>query len=155
MSRLDDALNRLAAEHAQAAAPAQIESMVLAEFQRAHRIRRARRWIAAAAAAAVLIAALAMEHRARQIAPETVAAAPAQAQSADSEQPFVPIPYVLPPAPYERLEVVRMQLPVAALIAAGFRMETADQGAQAEADVVIGQDGRARAIRLVSISSVN
>jgi len=31
----------------------------------------------------------------------------------------------------------------------------ADTSAQAEADVVIGQDGRPRAVRLVSISSFN
>ena len=79
-------------------------------------------------------------------------AAPPSVQ-AEEEQPFVPIPYVLPPAPYERLEVVRMKLPVAALIAAGFRMQTADLGAEAEADVIVGQDGRARAVRLISISS--
>ncbi len=60
-----------------------------------------------------------------------------------------------PPGPYERVEVVRMKLPVAALIAAGFRMQTADLGAQAEADVIVGQDGRPRAVRLISISSFN
>lgn len=158
MSRLDDALNRLAAEHAEAEAPALMESALRSEFDRALRGRRAGRWIgsAAAVAASVAIAVLAWEHRpAHEAVVSKSAEAPSQAQPAESDQPFVPIPYVLPPAPYERVEVVRMQLPVAALIAAGFRMETADQGAQAEADVMVGQDGRARAIRVISISSVN
>jgi hypothetical protein len=44
-----------------------------------------------------------------------------------------------------------MELPVAALIAAGLQLRTADPGARAEADVVVGQDGRARAVRLISI----
>ena len=51
-----------------------------------------------------------------------------------------------------RASVVRMELPVAALISAGFPIQTANTGAQAEADVVIGEDGRARAVRLISVS---
>jgi hypothetical protein len=46
-------------------------------------------------------------------------------------------------------------VPVAALIAAGLPVRTADPGALVQADVVVGQDGRPRAVRLVSISSVN
>ena len=148
MNRLDDAMSRLAAELADTEAPPEIESAVLAVFNRMRRRRRGKYWIAAAGAIAASIAGVWMiaknvEHK------------PTAAQDVQTEQPFVPIPYVLPPAPYERVEVVRMTLPVAALIAAGFRMQTADLGAQVEADVILGQDGRARAVRLISISSVN
>jgi hypothetical protein len=45
-----------------------------------------------------------------------------------------------------------MEMPVAALIAAGFPFATSDAGAEASADVIIGEDGRARAVRLISIS---
>jgi hypothetical protein len=146
MNRLDDAMSLLAAELAETGAPPEIESAVLAEFDRAHRRNRVRYWIAAAGAIATLTAGVWMaRHR---------SAAPPEVQ-VQLEQPFVPIPYVLPPAPYERVEVVRMKLPVAALIAAGFRMQTADLGVEAEADVIVGQDGRARAVRLISISSIN
>jgi hypothetical protein len=146
MKRLDDAMSKLAAELADTGAPPEVESAVLAEFDRLKRRRRGRNWIAAAGAIAASVAGMwVVEHR---------PAAPPSVQVQD-EQPFVPIPYVLPPAPYERVEVVRMKLPVAALIAAGFRMQTADLGAEAEADVIVGQDGRARAVRLISISSVN
>jgi len=86
--------------------------------------------------------------------PAAPPAAEAQAES-EPEQPFVPIPYVLPPEPYERVEIVRVKMPVSELIAAGFRMQTADPGAEAEADVIVGQDGRPRAVRLISISSFN
>jgi hypothetical protein len=62
-------------------------------------------------------------------------------------QVFVEIPYVVPAAPYERTSVVRMNVPVAALIAAGFRIRS-----QAEdyvpADVLTGQDGRALAVSI-------
>jgi hypothetical protein len=150
MSRLDDAMGRLAAEQAERGAPFEIERAVLAEFDRVKRRRRSRAWVAAvgAIAASVTLVWIA-ENRPAQ---KPVGAAPVEAEV---EQPFVPIPYVLPPGPYERFEVVRMRMPVAQLIAAGFRMQTADLGAQAEADVIVGQDGRARAVRLISISSLN
>jgi hypothetical protein len=64
--------------------------------------------------------------------------------------PFLEVPYVAPLAPYERAEVVRMQVPVAALIAAGLDVQIADAGTAVPADVVIGQDGRTLAIRLVA-----
>jgi hypothetical protein len=68
-------------------------------------------------------------------------------------EPFVAIPYTLPLAAGERAWVVRMQLPEAALISTGFPLagRVADTG-PVEADVVVGEDGRARAIRVVSIS---
>ncbi len=68
-----------------------------------------------------------------------------------TEQVFTALPYVVQPAMYERTEVLRMTVPVAELIAAGVRVH-ADPGAHVEADVMVGQDGRARAVRLVSIS---
>jgi hypothetical protein len=48
--------------------------------------------------------------------------------------------------------VVRIAMPVAALLAAGLSVPGADAGATAETDVVVGQDGRAHAVRVVSIS---
>ena len=148
MNRYEEAIRRLADELAGAEAPPGIESAVMVEFGRVRRRRRVRYWAATAAVAASILAAVGiMEHR-----PGTNAAGNAPPEA---EQPFVAIPYVLPPGPYERVEIVRMQVPVAALIAAGLRVETADPSAQAEADVLIGQDGRPRAVRLVSISSFN
>lgn len=75
--------------------------------------------------------------------------------ASDPEQPFIAIPYTLPLEPYERAAVVRMELPVAALIAAGVPTSLMDPGALAQTDVLVGQDGRARAIRLVSVSTLN
>lgn len=75
--------------------------------------------------------------------------------AAAPEQPFIAIPYTLPLEPYERAEVMRMDLPVSALIAAGLPMSMMDPAARAQTDVLVGQDGRARAIRLISISTSN
>jgi len=63
--------------------------------------------------------------------------------------PFLEIPYTAPLAPYERTQVVHMDVSVAALIAVGFDIRATDAGASLNADVLIGQDGRAHAIRIV------
>lgn len=72
---------------------------------------------------------------------------------ADTEPQFLSIPYSTPLAPYERAEIVRVDLPVSALIAAGFHISTSDPGARAQADVIVGEDGMAHALRLISILS--
>jgi hypothetical protein len=159
---------------------AEIEARVLAEFDRSvWQRRRASLWVfAAGLAAAALVGAVALQHRApanRQDAapvvstaqapepvevpaPRQVSAAPvarvrhvvAAPPVQQNSQPFVPIPYTVPLAPEERATVVNMQVPVAALIAAGFEVATADPGAVVDADVLVSQDGRARAIRFNS-----
>jgi hypothetical protein len=67
-----------------------------------------------------------------------------------AEPPFVEIPYVAPLAPYERTAVMRMEVPVAALIAAGLEVHGPEPGSTLTADVLVGQDGQPRAIRLIS-----
>lgn len=155
--RLNAAMRRLASESAQPEPPVEIEAALLAEFDRTHRRKRVLSWtITAGAIAASVVLVWSV-----QSGPDSKATAPAVAVSSPpvsedawaSDRPFVAIPYVTPLAPYERTQVVRMEVPVAALIAAGLPMSTADVGAHAEADVVVGQDGRARAVRLVSVSS--
>ena len=66
------------------------------------------------------------------------------------EPPFIEIPYVAPLAPYERASVMRLDVPVAALIAAGFEVRGPEPGGTVTADVLVGQDGRPHAIRLIS-----
>lgn len=63
--------------------------------------------------------------------------------------PFVAIPYEAPPAPYERLEIRRTEIPVAALISAGLDVAAMDPAATVQAEVLMGQDGRIHAVRLV------
>jgi hypothetical protein len=97
--------------------------------------RRVGRWAFAATGAvamAVLAAAIVL-HR------------PPARQAQSAQEVFLRVPYVVPPAPYERTEVVRMDVPVAALIAAGFKM-TAAAGDSVTADILVGQDGRPLAV---------
>jgi hypothetical protein len=88
-----------------------------------------------AAAAAVLISVTVSQRRIPQPQPEV----------------FMPIPYVVPPAPYERTAVVRMEVPAAALMAAGLDVRS-PADSSLPADVLVGQDGRALAVSLVSDS---
>jgi hypothetical protein len=87
----------------------------------------------------------------RSIAPVTRVRRQAVRRAVSEETaPFVPIPYTVPLAPEERATIVLMEVPVAALIAAGYKVETADPGGSVDAEVLVSQDGRARAIRLNS-----
>jgi hypothetical protein len=47
-----------------------------------------------------------------------------------------------------------MDVPVAALMAAGFEVHGAEPGGTVSADVLVGQDGRMHAVRLISNGSV-
>jgi len=141
---LHSALASLAAETAATPVPDHLEGRVLAEFDAAAPSppRPLRRWFPAAAAA--LAASLAAVWLLRAPAPAPHAAAVHRPSA-----PFVQVPYVVPPAPYERIAVMRMDVPVAALIAAGFEVHVPDAGGAVRADVLVGQDGRTLAIRLV------
>lgn len=81
--------------------------------------------------------------------------APHPAALVPIEQPqFVEIPYVPPPDPREATSIVRMHIRLATLIAAGYRVN-GDPNAVVPADVLVGEDGRAHAIRLLSDSNTN
>lgn len=134
---LEAALAALAAADQLPPLPAEVPPALMAEFVgQAGSLRAGWKpapvFLAAAACllAAVLIAPRPAPPPARQLA-------------------FVPIPYVAPLAPYERPQVVRMDVPMMALMAAGLEVHTNDAGGHVTADVVIGQDGRALAIRLI------
>jgi hypothetical protein len=102
--------------------------------------RRATRWIPAAAAAAIaagLVLAVIAPHK----------KPPVLGRRADS--PFIEIPYLPPLDPRENATIVRMNIRVATLIAAGYRV-TADPDTIVPADVLVGEDGRAHAVRVLS-----
>ncbi len=140
------ALRSLAASDADALPPPDLESRLLAEFEgtraAASHHPPAPRFVPAWAAlsATTAFALLLLSHR-------TPMPRPAGTQTA-ADAPFVQVPYVVPPAPYERVEVIRQDVPLAALIAAGFEVHVDDAGGTLPADVLVGQDGRVLAVRL-------
>jgi hypothetical protein len=102
--------------------------------------RRPARWAVAGAALAVAVITSVVLFR----KPEP--------QAPRNEEVFLQIPYVVPPAPYERTTVVHMDVPVAALITAGFRMD-ASAANSVSADVMVGQDGRPLAVGFPPLAS--
>jgi len=140
--QLRPAMRNLAERIAAVEPPAGLEAAVMEEFDRAQRRRRAApRTLAlcGALAASLLVGAMLLH-------PTPKAAAPAESQA------FYPIPYTPPLEPYERVLVVQQQVPVTELIAAGFRVPATDPAGTVRADVIVSQDGRARAIRPVVFS---
>jgi hypothetical protein len=149
MERLNRAVRQWSDQSNGSNPPAALEQSLFAEFARVHAARRRRRWVSALGIAAATIVALWIGFK--PVGQPLIAHVEApSAPSAVGEEPFVPIPYVISPAPFERVEVVRMEMPVAALIAAGIPVVSLDPSARVQADVVVGQDGRAHAVRIVS-----
>jgi len=95
------------------------------------------RWIPAAAAiAAAAVLAWVAPHR-----------APPPGNGGRAE--FVGIPYQAPLDPRENTAIVHMNIRVAALLAAGYRVN-GDPGEVVAADVLVGEDGHAYAVRVLS-----
>ena len=66
-----------------------------------------------------------------------------------SERPFVAVPYLDPPDPRENTEVVRMNIPVETLLAMGY-WTSEEPDAIVPVDLLVGEDGRAHAVRPLS-----
>jgi hypothetical protein len=71
----------------------------------------------------------------------------------EPSQPFVAIPYTVPLAPGENATVLRVVLSASAMAAIGFPLPAIDPSVEAQADILVGEDGRARAVRLVASSN--
>ena len=136
--QLGAAMRNLAERVAAIEAPDGLEAAVMAEFDRVHRRRPLRMFAIGGALAASLLAGALL------LRPAPEAASPAESQA------FYPIPYTAPLEPYERVLIVQKQVSVSELIAAGFQIPAADPDGAVQADVMVGQDGRPRAIRPVS-----
>jgi hypothetical protein len=111
--------------------------------------RPARRWpnrwvqaLAAFAAAAALTAIAVTVTRGK---PPDAGREPAQ---------FIGIPYLPPLDPRENTGIVRTNIRVSMLIAAGYRV-TADPDSIVPAEVLVGEDGRAHAVRVSSDIHLN
>ena len=62
---------------------------------------------------------------------------------------FIDIPYLAPLDPRENAAIVRMDIQVATLMSLGYRV-AADPDEVVPADVLVGEDGRAHAVRVIS-----
>lgn len=168
---LSAGLHALSEDSRGTGAPARVEAQLLAAFRAAHapapksptpfwRVRPA--W-ALAAAAALLIGiglwfvpkqseAPAAHHR--QTGRSELAAAD-DSVTPDApvlEEGFIPLPNAERLEPGDDVNVVRMALPRSSMIAVGYDVPADTASEMVEADVALGPDGLARAVRFVNAS---
>jgi hypothetical protein len=149
--RLTHALSELAISVE--GAPVRMEQAILRQMKVVP-MRRAvsSRWIwsgvAAAAAATVLMVSTHLP------APNTnTANAPKVASSglvSEDSSGFTQLPYAPELGPEEQAEMVRVQMPREALTSMGIPMDGQNSDEQIQADVLVGMDGTARAIRVAN-----
>jgi hypothetical protein len=139
------ALAQLRKDVAQVETPAHVEAAVLTAWDRSHAARigrRARNLLrrAGAVAAAALIA-VGLGHLGRQLhrAAQT-------SSEADGSRALLVVGE--PILRGEPVRVVRMRVPVSTLTGLGVRPATGNAAAHVDVDVLVGEDGVARAIRV-------
>jgi hypothetical protein len=128
--------------------PKQGLDRLMREFDRQRRVDRWRwlRWVPAPVAAVLVVAGvLAVRHQ------PVVTPAPHEATTAvsldQSEEGFVAVPYAPPLAPGEFVSVERQELEPAAMVRMGLPVSEIGD-APVAADVVVGEDGFPRAVRV-------
>jgi hypothetical protein len=102
-------------------------------------------WLAAAACLlAACVAGVVWNHATKVRTP---------AADGNEAEPFTPIPYTVPLRSGENARVVRTKVSAAELMTDGFRLPAGDGAQESPADVLLGEDGRPIAIRLVTAKS--
>jgi hypothetical protein len=131
-------------------APNRVELRLRADFRRLNHRRRARIW-ASYASAAALAAGIALFTWIREVpkpaAVATVAVAPAAVEE-DADASFYPLPAADALPAVESAMVVRVQLPLSSLRLMGYPVEEDRADTPVQADLLLGQDGLARGVRL-------
>ena len=130
-------------------APKEVEARLLAEFRRRSRLRRARAWMSAASIGAIAATVAVLIW----IGPFTTKPSTLQQDATvladETASGFYPLPDADALPPVESALVVRVQLPMASLELIGFPITQDSASERVEADVLLGQDGLARGVRLV------
>ncbi len=140
---------RLLAEDGATGAPPALRERLLIEFRRRHARKRllARVRIATvgAIAAALLVAWVSGDARRFLTRPDV----PAPAMAESTEFDFYPLPEAEGLPPIENATVIRVQMPVASLQLMGLAVNEDNAADPVQADILLGQDGLARGVRLV------
>jgi hypothetical protein len=157
---LTSALRAVAADDQALGASPAVEARLLAEVRSVSRGRRTRTRVVVLAAAAVLFMAIALPFW-QPSSREAVVADPdrvtggIEAGTGEVATDFFPLTYSTVPA--SGGQVVRMQVPRAALARFGVAsfVVAEDRSATVLAEVIVGNDGLARAVRFVRVAGIN
>jgi len=124
---------------------------IMLEFEHAHQggFRLWPKW--ALSAAAVVLVAVAVTHDWRRPAakPAAAVAIDSASDAAADDAGFVDVPYAPPLATGELVRVIRTELEPAALARMGIDVD-ATEGAQIPADILVGEDGFPRGVRVLA-----
>lgn len=137
---------RLLAAEGPRQAPARVEARLLAEFDRRKRQRRLMLWLPAGSLAAVAAGLLLLFGL--HVSQPKATSAQAAVTAAEDETAFFPLPEAEALPPLENAMVVRVQVPVSSLRLMGVPVNEEDAGTDVQADLLLGQDGLARGVRL-------
>jgi hypothetical protein len=162
--RLSAGLRLLAAESETISAPQRVEARLLAAFRDAHEIGATRPlawwrmpftpWAVAGVLAAGLALTVWIAPKRRTEAPAARHSAPARIELAalttqESDDGFIPLPNAQQIDPNDDVNVVRMELPRSAMLAVGLEVSPDQVSDTVEAEVKLGSDGLARAVRFM------
>lgn len=150
-----ESLRALAADGPQAA-PDRVERQLRAEFRKRSTRRRVRVWasFSGVAAMAAGIALLVWVREAPKPFAEALAAqqdtgGSVAVEEEEADATFYPLPQAEALPAVENAMVVRVQLPVSSLRLMGFPVDEERADAAVQAELLLGQDGLARGVRLV------
>ena len=156
-------LRAVAAGFHKVEAPARLEGRLLAAFRTHSGIKplcRDRRWIPAVTWATAVAAMFALAvFLMRDHQPEAARATVSRVERAMAEQPsgfegFIPLPSAgAEPAGEdedEAMDVVHVEVPRSAMLAVGLEVSPDRSGEMVQADVMLGSDGVARAVRFLN-----
>jgi hypothetical protein len=133
-------------------APDRVEWQLRAEFRKRSRRRRARLWTSFAGVAAIAagIALFAwVRETPKPAETRMLATAPAVAEDEVADASFYPLPEAEALPAVENAMVIRVQLPVSSLRLMGFPVDEEGADSAVQAELLLGQDGLARGVRLV------
>ena len=130
-------------------APLEREVRLVAAFRKRSRLRRARAWMSAVGAGALAAGIALLMWIGPLHSGRVVLSQDAVAVSDENTADFYPLPDADGLPPVESGLVVRVQMPLASLELIGFPISDDRASEPVEAEVLLGQDGLARGVRLV------
>jgi hypothetical protein len=161
---MNELLKALAESDREREAPASVEARLLVEFRRKHRRRRLWPFFAMAAVSAGIVLFIGTPklqiHDIAAVTPPPVAVVPTpkavSRKIGHRKQPQEVVtdfyPLMDDPLPFERGELLRVSLPASAMRSVGLPVSEERLEDMVQADVLVGQEGLARAIRFVNTS---